>query len=218
MARKVDPEQQALRREELLKATYQVLLSKPSKDVTLEDIALRAGVSKGVTVYYFKTKEEIFRACWTWLISRIGSRMKARAQAAPDPVQALAAVVDTVFVGPSELRDFYTIYVDFLSQGVRNPSFGQVNIEFYALCREVNQAIVTEGIRQGCFREVDLAEAAAFGRAVIDGMCLQMLFDPNPAAFETYRNHCLNALLAYLMPAPPTESQPADSLRKDVSS
>ena len=208
MARKVDPEQQAKRREELLKATYQVLLSKPSKDITLEDIALRAGVSKGVTVYYFKTKEEIFRACWSWLISRIGSRMKARAQAASDPVQALVAVVDTVFTGPTEIRDFYTIYVDFLSQGVRNPGFGQVNTEFYELCREVNHAIVTEGIRQGCFREVDLAEAAAFARAVIDGMCLQMLFDPDPAAFETYRNHCLNALLGYLDPASHAASAP----------
>lgn len=200
MARRVDPEQQALRREELLKATYQVLLTKPSKDITLEDIALRAGVSKGVTVYYFKTKEEIFRACWSWLITRIGSRMKARAQAAADPVQAVVAVVDTVFAGPTELRDFYTIYVDFMSHGVRNPGFGQVNTEFYALCREINQDIVTAGIRQGCFREVDLAEAAAFARAVIDGMCLQLLFDPDPAAFERYRNHCLNALLSYLKP------------------
>ncbi len=200
MARKVDPEQQALRREELLKATYQVLLSKPSKDITLEDIALRAGVSKGITVYYFRTKEEIFRACWSWLIGRIGARMKARAQAAADPVQALVSVVDSVFQGPSEIRDFYTIYLDFLSQGTRNPGFGQVNTDFYELCRDINQAIVTAGIRQGCFREVDLAEAAAFGRAVIDGMCLQMLFDPDPAAFEHYRNHCLNALLGYLKP------------------
>ncbi len=200
MARKVDPEQQALRREELLKAAYQVLLTKPFKDITLEDIAQRAGVSKGVTVYYFHTKEEIFRACWSWLIARIGSRMKARALAVADPEQALTAVVDSVFQGASELRDFYTIYLDFLSQGARNPLFGQVNAEFYALCRDINQAILTEGIRQGCFREVDLAEAAAFGRAVIDGMCIQMLFDPDPAAFERYRNHCLNALLGYLKP------------------
>lgn len=209
MARKVDPEQQALRREELLKATYQVLLTKPSKDITLEDIALRAGVSKGVTVYYFRTKEEIFRACWSWLIERIGSRMKARAQAASDPVEAVGAVVDSIFLGPTEIRDFYTIYLDFLSQGARNPGLGQVNADFYALCRGVNQAIVTEGIRQGCFREVDLAEAAAFSRAVIDGMCMQFLFDPDPVAFDTYRKHCLNALLAYLMPpSPPQPSRP----------
>lgn len=205
MARKVDPEQQALRREALLKATYQVLLEKPFKDVTLEDIALAAGVSKGVTVYYFRTKEEIFHACWSWLIARIGSRMKARVAAAPDPEAALVAVVDSVFLGATELRDFYTIYLDFLSHGARNPAFGQVNADFYGLCRELNHAIVTEGIRQGRFRAVDLAEAAAFGRAVIDGMCIQMLFDPDPSAFDRYRNHCLNALLGYLRPHAPSE-------------
>lgn len=200
MARRVDPEQQAQRREALLKATYQVLLAKPFKDITLEDIARHAGVSKGVTVYYFRTKEEVFRACWEWLIARIGARMKARAAQATNPGAALEAVVDSVFLGASELKDFYTIYLDFLSQGARNPAFGHVNAEFYETCRELNHSIVTEGIRLGVFRKVDLAEAAAVSRAVIDGMCIQVIFDPDPGAFERYRNHCLNALKGYLRP------------------
>lgn len=200
MARKVVPELQAQRREELLKATYQVLLEKPFKDVTLEDIAARAGVSKGVTVYYFRTKEEIFRACWIWLTDRITARMKARVMAAADPEEALVAVVDSVFQGADELRGFYTIYLDFLSQGTRNPVFRQVNVDFYEMCRELNFAIVTEGIRQGVFRKVDLSEAAAVGRAVIDGMCMQLLFDPDPDALERYHMHCLSALRGYLRP------------------
>lgn len=200
MARTVDPQQQALRREALLKATYQVLLSKSSKDITLEDIAQRAGVSKGITVYYFKTKEEIFQACWSWLIARIGARMNARVQAAGNPVDALKALVDSVFEGPDDLRAFYTLYLDFMSHGARKPGFGQIFAEFYGLCRQINQTIVMEGIRQGLFRPVDPTEAAAFGRAVIDGMCLQLMFDPDPTAYERYRHHTLNALLAYLSP------------------
>lgn len=200
MARKVVPEQQAERREALLKATYQVLLEKPYKDVTLENIARRAGVSKGVTVYYFRTKEEIFLACWDWLVVRISARLKARVAAAPDPVAAVAAVVDSVFTDVRDLRGFYTIYLDFLSQGARNPAFGRINTAFYAQCREINHAIVTKGIRLGVFRPVDLTEAAAVGRALIDGMSIQVLFEEDPQAFGPYRDHCVKALLSYLRP------------------
>lgn len=200
MARKVDPEQQAERREALLKATYQVLLQKPYKDVTLEDIARRAGVSKGVTVYYFRTKDDIFLACWDWLIERIGARLRACVAQAPDPVRAVTAVVDSVFTDVRDLRGFYTIYLDFLSLGARNPAFGRINTGFYAHCREINHAIVTEGIRQGAFREVDLTEAAEVSRALIDGMSIQVLFEDDPQAFGPYRDHCIKALLSYLRP------------------
>lgn len=200
MARKVVPEQQQERREALLRATYQVLLDKPYKDVTLEDIARRAGVSKGVTVYYFRTKDEIFLACWDWLIARISARLAACVAAAPDPVAAVTAVVDSVFTDVGDLRDFYTIYLDFLSQGARHPAFGRINTAFYAQCREINHAVVTEGIRRGCFRPVDLDEAAEVGRALIDGMSIQVLFAEDPRAFGPYRDHCLNAFLSYLRP------------------
>lgn len=200
MARKVVPEQQAERREALLKATYQVLLEKPYKDVTLEDIAQRAGVSKGVTVYYFNTKEEIFLACWDWLIGRISARLRARVAEAPDPVSAVEAVVDSVFTDVRDLKAFYTIYLDFLSLGARHAAFGRINTAFYAHCRELNHAIVTEGIRQGVFRNVDLTEAAEVSRALIDGMSIQVLFEENPEAFGPYRDHCVKALLSYLRP------------------
>jgi len=200
MARRIVPEQQAERREALLKATYQVLLEKPYRDVTLEDIAQRAGFSKGVTVYYFNTKEEIFLACWDWLIARISTRLKARVAEAPDPVAAVEAVVDSVFTDVRDLRAFYTIYLEFLSLGARNPAFGRINTGFYAHCRELNHAIVTEGIRQGVFRRVDLTEAAEVSRALIDGMSIQVLFEENPEAFGPYRDHCIRALLSYLRP------------------
>lgn len=200
MARRVVPEQQAERREALLKATYQVLLAKPYKDVTLEDIARRAGVSKGVTVYYFHTKEEIFLACWDWLVARIGARLRASVAAASDPVSAVEAVVDSVFTDVQDLRGFYTIYLDFLSLGARNPAFGRINTAFYAHCREINHAIVTEGIRRGVFRSVDLTEAAEVSRALIDGMSIQVLFEADAAAAGPYRDHCVRALLSYLRP------------------
>jgi AcrR family transcriptional regulator len=44
----------------LLKAAFREVAEKGFSNVTLEDIAARAGVSKGVTLYY-SSKEDLFR-------------------------------------------------------------------------------------------------------------------------------------------------------------
>ena len=49
------------RRLALLKRLFAKSAEKGFSDVTLEDIADRAGVSKGVTLYYFDSKEDLFR-------------------------------------------------------------------------------------------------------------------------------------------------------------
>ena len=55
------------RRLSLLKAAFREVAEKGFSEVTLDDIARRAGVSKGVTLYYFDSKEALFRELWATL-------------------------------------------------------------------------------------------------------------------------------------------------------
>ena len=48
----------AERRLALLKAAFREVAEKGFSEVTLDDIARRAGVSKGVTLYHFESKED----------------------------------------------------------------------------------------------------------------------------------------------------------------
>lgn len=59
-AKQFDQEYEDQRREELINATYLEVAEKGYSAVTLQDIAKRAGVSKGSTLYYFATKEDCF--------------------------------------------------------------------------------------------------------------------------------------------------------------
>ena len=67
---------EAERRKALLKAAFREVAEKGFSEVTLDDIAKRAGVSKGVTLYYFDSKEDLFRELFGWLIDSIHSRMR----------------------------------------------------------------------------------------------------------------------------------------------
>jgi len=192
--RVVVEEQQEVRRAQLIRATIAEVAEKGFSNVTLDDIAGRAGVSKGVALYYFESKEDLFLAAFERLLSAVYRRIEEAVAAAPDPVEKVRAVMRTTFVSARENRDFYRVFLDFLSLGTRNPEFQRKNARFYRQCCRMDEQIVKEGIRQGVFRKD--ADPPVF-RAIFDGMMLQWLFD-EPGKFGEYRDRCEAAVLAYL--------------------
>lgn len=193
------PGREAEKRLALLKAAFREVAEKGFSEVTLEDIARRSGVSKGVTLYYFASKEELFRQLFGWLIDAIGIRMREAVATVSDPVEKLRALVAITFPSPSRNRAFFRAYIDFCGLAARRESFRQIEERFYTGCRQIDQGIVEEGIRQGVFRVRDAGEAASTLRAIFDGLMLQWLAEKDPeSAFSTYRERCEQELLSYL--------------------
>jgi TetR/AcrR family fatty acid metabolism transcriptional regulator len=193
----------------LLKAAFREVAEKGFSEVTLEDIARRSGVSKGVTLYYFASKEELFRELFQWLIDAIGARMREAVEAVSDPVEKVRALVAITFPSPSRNRAFFRAYIDFCGLAARLESFRQIGERFYAGCRQVDRGILEEGIRHGVFRVRDAGEAASTVRAIFDGLMLQWLAEKDPeSAFPTYRERCERELLSYLL-RPEKAQEPA---------
>src|SRR5713101_712123 len=152
---------EAERRLTLLKAAFREVAEKGFSEVRLEDIALRAGVSKGVTLYYFSSKEDLFRELFSWLIDSIQQRMREAVDAVADPVEKVRALVALIFPSPSKNRAFFRAYIDFCGLASRREAFRIIDERFYAGCREVDGSIVEEGIRRGVFLARDTGEAAS---------------------------------------------------------
>ena len=187
------------RRLALLKAAFREVAEKGFSAVTLEDIAGRAGVSKGVTLYYFESKEDLFRELFGWLIDSIHQRMREAVDAVVEPVDKLRALVALIFPSPSKNRAFFRAYIDFCGLASRRESFRQVGERFYANCRALDGELVSYGIRRGAFVARDPAEAASTVRAIFDGLMLQWLTEKEPeACFDKYRERCERELLHYL--------------------
>lgn len=188
------------RRLALLKAAFREVAEKGFSEVTLDDIARRAGVSKGVTLYYFDSKEELFRELFGWLVDSIHARMREAVAAEADPVGKIRALVALIFPSPSKNRAFFRAFVDFSGLAARRESFREVNERFYAGCREIDGGIVEEGMRRGVFVVRDPREAGSTMRAIFDGLMLQWLSEKEPeATFGMYRDRCERELLAYLL-------------------
>jgi len=193
---------EAERRKALLKAAFREVAEKGFSEVTLDDIARRAGVSKGVTLYYFDSKEDLFRELFGWLIDSIHGRMREAVAAEADPVAKVRALVALIFPSASKNRAFFRAFVDFCGLAARRESFREVNERFYAGCREIDGGIVAEGMRRGAFRVRDAQEAGSTMRAIFDGLMMQWLSEKDPeGTFASYRDRCERQILAYLLPA-----------------
>lgn len=187
------------RRLELLKAAFREVAEKGFSEVTLDDIARRAGVAKGVTLYYFPSKEELFRELFAWLIDSIHRRMREAVAAESDPSAKLHALVGLIFPSPSKNRAFFRAYVDFCGLASRRESFREVGERFYAGCRDIDRRLVEEGIAAGIFAVRDADEAASTMRAIFDGLMMQWLTERDPeTTFDGYRSRCERELTRYL--------------------
>src|SRR5215470_5352232 len=117
MARVARPEEAAQMRRRLLRAAYAAVAQRGFSAVTLQDVAERAGVSKGLVLYYFTDKQQLLAA----VMQRTDEVIRARATRAmreamdQGPRAEMEAYLGALTLGAQEHRDFYHAYLDFLS-------------------------------------------------------------------------------------------------------
>ncbi len=182
----------------LLVAAFEEVAERGFSAVTLEDIAERAGVSKGVTLYYFESKEELFRTLFAWVTERLHDRMRAVLEK-PTALEQLHALNDVIVASSEKNRAFYAVFLDFSSLTVRHESFRLVNAAFYEGCTEVERAIAQKGIAEGTFPPQDVDRAVLLLRSLFDGLMLRWLSEKDPdTAFACYRASCMEQALTIL--------------------
>ncbi len=200
MPRIARPEEAAQMRTRLMRAAYAAIAERGFAAVTLQDVATRAGVSKALVLYYFTDKEQLLAAVMERTDQVIRSRAERamREAAASGPLAQLDAYLDALTIGAREHRDFYRVFLDFMSAGLRSPAIGKSTRSFHEGCAELERETIQRGIAAGIFRR-DLipAEASTVVRALIDGLSIQWLLRGDEP-FDQLRRRMREAVLAYL--------------------
>ncbi len=183
----------------LIRATYDVISDKGVHRVSLQQIADRARVSKGVILYYFQTKENLILQTMQWVLSRTAARIGAAIAAVPGAREQVAAMVDVIFLGPDANRRFYLTYLDLLDHAARLDEFERLAATFRSIVNTAYATVIERGIAEGEFTVDDVAEAATTVRAIVDGVFVQWLQESDwRGTHHRYRSICQRAVLAYL--------------------
>lgn len=175
------------RRAEIIEATFFCIALKGYSNITMQDIADSAGVSKGVIHYYFRNKEELFLSVLEKLIADLDGYLARKVQQAKTPPEKIHAIISAVFEKVRGNKKFQVVLLDFWAHSTKNATLKAANASQYARYRHLAKKIIAEGIEKGYFRECDPSHVASALIALIEGLTIQWIFDPK--AFALTRAH-----------------------------
>lgn len=191
---KLSPQQ-----ENVLRHAYHLISERGVHAVSLEDIAAEAAVSKGILLYYFKTKENLVLATMRWALSATAERIRGAMTGAHTPEAKVLAMIDAIWVRAEINRAFYLTYLDLAGRAARTESFTELSATFHSIVDALYAEAVEEGVEAGAFEVESAEEAATVVRGIIDGLFLQWMQDPAwKRRHATYRDVCKRAVLTYL--------------------
>jgi AcrR family transcriptional regulator len=178
------------RREQLLDAALAVIAERSFPETRIADVAVRAGTSPALVIYYFKTRDQLL----TEAIRLSEDRWYAEGTARIATIETAAARLEELVAmsclpeAEGEDRVSWVIWLDLWAQAARHPEVAAVRQEFDDHWRRTITELVTEGQTSGEFAAVDPTDFAITLSALLDGFAIQSaLADPvvnNERAFE----------------------------------
>lgn len=200
------------RRSQVINAVFAQVAENGLEDLTLERIATRAGVSKGVVSYYFKNKKQLlldsFRAFLESynqeIVSHLQEDMTARDMArviiqatlrpSPDrpPSQDRAGPASpSPALEPAPARDDYPkVLFHFFQKAILDKEFRDITVELFASYFEGTTRMIEYGMERGEFAPQNAAEAAYGLLVMLDGILLHRAIGFRPLAPEAAEGLC----------------------------
>ncbi len=170
-----------IRRKALIDATIREIGNAGSLDVTVSQIAKRAGMSSGLAHHYFGGKEQIFLAAMRHILTTFGDHVRRELALAKTPIERLEAVVAASFHPWNFTPEVVAAWLSFYVQA-QTSSDAQRLLRIYA--RRLHSNLVFNLL---ALTSRGQAEKIADGAAsMIDGFYIRhALHDRIPGRLET---------------------------------
>lgn len=188
-----------VRREQIVRATVRCLARVGYTRLTMKQVAREAAVSQGILHYYFADKRAMLVATLEVIARDLDRRVAAaQSRTGRDPRARLRALVRACLEVAVGRPEYWIVFVEFWGEMLHDRRLRDLNTEVYARTRRLIARLVAEGVRAGRFRVVDPARAAAVVLGLIDGLSLQLTFDPEAFSVAEATRFCDDALGRYL--------------------
>lgn len=212
MPKKVDHK---ARREAFLAAAYRMIKRVGISGVTARSVAAEAGFTTGALVHYVKSMDELLVQASEYSARDVRSKM-IEAEALPDPVQALRAVLYLALPSDPDKRGNWNFFLGFWERSVHNAAVRKLT---HARYREWLSRVerLLEGIRAAgrLPKDVDLRLTARAGVALIDGIAIQVMRSGEPPTTADQRELVDRYIEHWVKPL--AVRRPAQKSRKRVT-
>lgn len=182
------------RHQEILEAAVRVITERGLADTRISDIAERCGVSPGLILYYFDSKDRLLVEALTYANDRFYLRMSREIRRLPRAWDRLVRLIELSTPGylpGEEPLDEWALWVEIWVRALRDPEMAKEREALDKRWRAAIADIIRGGQETGEFPPGDADELALRIGALIDGLAIQVMMNDSEVTPRHMRDACL---------------------------
>jgi AcrR family transcriptional regulator len=171
-------------RNNILQAAMQLFASRGYDATSVAQICQAAGVSKGAFYHHFPSKQAVFVALldnWLNVLDEQIAALVSQAGSIPEGLVQMASVSEDVF---KSARGQLPMFLEFWRESSHDPLVWNATIEPYRHYTNLFSGLIERGIQEGSLEPVDPQTTARVLLALVLGIILQGVMDPEGAAWN----------------------------------
>ena len=178
-----------VRRAQIIKAAYAVAASKGLDGFTVRDVARKAGISHGLVLFHFKTRQQLIIALLDWLLATTTVlHITDDIARITEPLDRLHGLLRTEMDRLSREPRRIRLFFEFWAKGIRHAAIRSKMRRELARYREAFRPIAGEVLASepARFPDVSPEGLAAVAVSFIKGCAVQAMIDPEHFDIEEY--------------------------------
>jgi AcrR family transcriptional regulator len=184
------------RHQEILDAAARVITDRGLADTRISDIAERCGVSPGLILYYFESKDRLLVEALTSANDQFYLRLSREMRRMPSARQQLERLIELSVPGllpEYERLDEWALWIEIWVRALRDPMLAKEREVLDRRWRQSIADIIRHGRDTGEFPSgVDADELGLQIGATIDGLAIQVLLNDTTFTPQRMRAVCLS--------------------------
>ena len=172
---------EAVRRQDLIRATLDCISELGLRGATVREIAARAGVTPGLIRHYFSSKDQMLQDAYREVMTGMTSAVSAAADAdQSNPRAKLHDFIVANLTPPVADGRTLSLWAAFISHVRVDPAFAEIHLESYLAFRSVLETLVAEPPDAKRCRELAIAINGVIDGLWIEGTLVGHLFSETP--------------------------------------
>ena len=167
------------RRAQIIEAALACFTRKGYVNTTMDDIVAESGLSKGAIYWYFKGKDDLFKAAANSVMERVAEKSLVAIQSCETATERLHVGAQSMVEVCREIEGYFGLVVEFWTQSERREEVMGFWAEMIIQYRQAIKALFEEGVQTGEFKSVDTDALAWMMMAAYDGLAAYHMMMPD---------------------------------------
>ena len=173
------------KREELVRAAFDLIAERGFEGLRTRDVASRAGVTVATLHYYFHTKEHLIRGVMAFTVEKFRTRLVDPRPADLDPLAELLRILGVRGQQRRQAPEIFRVLLELTTRASRDPAIKAIMRESDSQWRQNISEVLRAGVEKRVFRaDLDVAAATTILGALSRGRSMLSMLRPDTSEDE----------------------------------